>query len=115
MSNKPGKDRIMVTGYKKVTAFIISFIIFASSVCAVLPQSARAYSAPVSNFKIGLYYGSSALEGANLENADGSGRGYDLGYLDAKRNFVSIGATTDETQISMIMDKNMYYDASTRN
>ncbi len=101
---------------KKTTSFIISFFMFFSLAAILLPETAgAAYSAPVDNFKIGLYYGSTGLEGANLENASGSGSGYEFGYLDDRRNFVSIGASTDETQISMILDRNMYFNSSTGN
>lgn len=48
--------------------------------------------------KVGLRYGSSALASANLENAEGAG--YEFGYYDADRRFVSLGRT-DVTTITM--------------
>lgn len=48
--------------------------------------------------KVGLRYGSSALASANLENAEGTG--YEFGYYDSDRSFVSMWRT-DETTITM--------------
>ena len=48
--------------------------------------------------KVGLRYGSSALASANLENAEGAG--YEFGYYDGDRRFVSLGQT-DVTTITM--------------
>lgn len=55
--------------------------------------------------KIGLYYGSSALSSANLDNHVGSG--YQWGYFDDNRNFVVLGQTA-ETTITMMKDANLY-------
>ena len=48
--------------------------------------------------KVGLRYGSSAMTSANLEND--VGEGYEFGYFDSDRNFVSL-EWTDETTITM--------------
>lgn len=48
--------------------------------------------------KVGLRYGSTALPSANLENAEGAG--YEFGYYDEDRRFVSLGRT-DVTTITM--------------
>ena len=48
--------------------------------------------------KVGLRYGSSVMSSANLENDEGSG--YEFGYFDDDRTFVSLGET-DETTITM--------------
>lgn len=48
--------------------------------------------------KVGLRYGSTAMSSANLENADGGG--YEFGYYDDSRVFVSLGRT-DITTITM--------------
>ena len=79
------------------------------------PVEAKAFSPSVDNVVIGLYYGSNALAGANLENVSGSGSGYTFGYIDSRRNFVSIGASTSLTKISMTVDKNVYYNSSSGN
>ena len=59
--------------------------------------------------KVGLRYGSSALFSANLENAVGSG--YEFGYFDEGRSFVSLG-WTEETAISMTASGSVYMDGS---
>ena len=46
--------------------------------------------------KVGLRYGSSVMSSANLENDEGSG--YEFGYFEDDRTFVSLGET-DETAI----------------
>lgn len=51
--------------------------------------------------KVGLRYGSSVLDAANLENYQGSG--YAFGYFDADREFVELD-WTDETTITMRPD-----------
>ena len=56
--------------------------------------------------KVGLYYSSTALPGANLLNDVGSG--YRLGYYDKNRNFQQL-ASTRETAISVVKTQNVYY------
>lgn len=56
--------------------------------------------------KVGLFYGSNALPGANLLNDVGSG--YRLGYYDDDRVFQQLAATS-ETAISVVKTQNVYY------
>ena len=56
--------------------------------------------------KVGLFYGSSALPGANLLNEVGSG--YRLGYYDSNRKFQEL-TSTGETAISVVKTQNVYY------
>lgn len=71
--------------------------------------SAGAVTVPESqNIRIGLYYGSNALAGANLLNSTGTG--YRLGYYDDDRNFQTLAATA-ETGISVVKTQNVYYSA----
>jgi stage II sporulation protein D len=56
--------------------------------------------------RVGLYYGSSALQGANLLNQVGSG--YRFGYFDSDKQFVEL-ASTGETAISVVKTTNVYY------
>ena len=56
--------------------------------------------------KVGLFYGSSALPGANLLNDVGSG--YRLGYYDSNRKFQEL-TSTSETAISVVKTQNVYY------
>ena len=71
------------------------------------PMSQAAYAPPVTTLRIGLYYNTTALPSANLQNVSGFGSGFEFGYYDGNRNFVPIGAWTDESTISMVMDRNM--------
>ncbi|MDR2614990.1 MAG: SpoIID/LytB domain-containing protein, partial [Oscillospiraceae bacterium] len=71
---------------------------------------AGAYTSPVEILRVGMYYGGSALPSANLQNVSGYGSGFEFGWFDKDtREFVSIGAVTYETKITMMRDSNMYY------
>ena len=59
--------------------------------------------------RVGLFFGSSALPGANLLNDVGSG--YRLGYYDSNRSFQQL-AQTNETAISVVNTQNVYYSTS---
>lgn len=69
--------------------FVVTFF-------ALAAPSASAVSNGV--VKVGLLYGGTALASANLENAEGAG--YEFGYYDGERRFVSLGRT-DVTTITM--------------
>lgn len=56
--------------------------------------------------RVGLYYGSSALDGANLENSVGSG--YRFGYYDSDNQFTELADTAEEA-ISVVKTTNVYY------
>ncbi|MGN8895782.1 SpoIID/LytB domain-containing protein [Flavonifractor sp. HCP28S3_F3] len=56
--------------------------------------------------RVGLFYGSTALPGANLLNDVGSG--YRMGYYDSNRVFQQL-AQTSETAISVVKTQNVYY------
>ncbi|WP_242956772.1 SpoIID/LytB domain-containing protein [Flavonifractor sp. An82] len=70
-----------------------------------LPASAASVEVDPT-MKVGLFYGSSALAGANLLNEVGSG--YRLGYYDSDREFVEL-TSTDETAISVVKTQNVCY------
>ena len=59
--------------------------------------------------KVGLKYGSDALFTARLQNYNDtlSGSGYEFGYYDSNRSFVSL-AQTDEQKITVTADSNAY-------
>lgn len=59
--------------------------------------------------KVGLFYSSNALFSANLENS--LGEGFEFGYFDEDRTFVSFGRT-GETQISMTAAGDIYMNNS---
>ena len=71
------------------------------------PASRAAYTPPVTTIRIGLYYNTTELPSSNLENAVGLGSGFEFGYYDVNRDFIPTGAWTNETAISMVMDRNM--------
>lgn len=89
------------------------FVQFAAALlsCALLVAAptgeTRAASVTVDpTIRVGLFYGSTALAGANLLNDVGSG--YRLGYYDANRSFQQL-AQTSETAISVVKTQNVYY------
>ncbi|MDR1589774.1 MAG: SpoIID/LytB domain-containing protein [Oscillospiraceae bacterium] len=88
---------------------LLSAALLALALMPPVPR-ASAYVPEVSVVRIGLYYGDSALQSANLQNVTDLGSGYDFGYFDASRNFVPIGAYTDTVKISMMRDRNMQFD-----
>ena len=95
----------MKNSYKRTISFVLALIFILPASLYFFDDTAEAYSPPVDNVRVGLYYGSGALEGANLENTAGYGSGYEFGYFDSRNNFVSIGAYTDDITISMILDR----------
>lgn len=56
--------------------------------------------------RVGLHYGTGAMEGINLENDVGSG--YRFGYYDSANQFVPLGSTWQE-RISVVETVNVYY------
>ena len=56
--------------------------------------------------RVGLHYGTGAMEGLNLENRVGSG--FRFGYYDASNRFVELGSTA-QTAISVMETMNVYY------
>ncbi len=83
------------------TALLISII-------CILP--AKAVGSDM--LKVGIYYSSNALPAANLQNVTGIGYGYEVGYFDADRQFVSLYGITDHNKITMVKDKLIYIDSS---
>ena len=77
----------------KKVLFLLSLIV---TFCALGTVSASAVTNDT--VKVGLRYGSSVMSSANLENDQG--RGYEFGYFEDDRTFVSLGET-DETTITM--------------
>ncbi|MBQ6540682.1 MAG: sporulation protein SpoIID, partial [Oscillospiraceae bacterium] len=95
---------------KKFLKKLMLLTVASAIAAAALPiGTASAYKAPVDTVRIGLNYGSSALASANLQNFSGRGSGYEFGYFDSDRHFVSLGGYTSEEKISMMIDKNMAY------
>ena len=82
-------------------------MLFVVTFFALGANSARAIENDV--VKVGLKYGSSALFSANLENA--IGEGYEFGYFDEERDFVSLGET-GEIAISMTAAGTIYMNSN---
>jgi len=93
---------------KKSMGLIVLLLIISLLAPQMAPASA-AFRPRFTTLKIGLSFGSSAVASANLMNADGFGRGFDFGHFDSNRNFVPIGAWTDEHRITMTMSRNMVW------
>ena len=68
--------------------------------------SVSAYAAE-DTLKVGLRYGSDALFSANLQNVTGYGWGYEVGYFDSNRDFVTLGRI-DTNEISMTASGTIY-------
>ena len=106
----------MKTNFKRFLAVLMSFLILLPS----LPRAGASFEAPVSVFKIGLYQdtGDGTVRNfvsANLENYAGSGYGYDIGYFNEDREFISVGASIlDTNKVTAVIDKNVKWDPSTR-
>ncbi|MDR3278281.1 MAG: SpoIID/LytB domain-containing protein, partial [Oscillospiraceae bacterium] len=97
---------------KKNAKLAVLALLIATLLTVPFQPAARGFAPSVTTLKIGLYYGGAALSAANLQNVTGFGEGYEFGYFDANRAFVPLGATTGTVKISMLRDRNMYYDAS---
>ncbi len=68
--------------------------------------SAAPASAGERIIRVGLHYGTGAIEGLNFLNEKGSG--YRFGYYDASNRFVELGST-GKTAISVVETMNVYY------
>lgn len=91
---------------KRLAAAVLLMCMLAPMFSLTAP-AAGAYSPTVSTLRIGLYYDSTALPSANLQNVRGAGLGFEFGYFNSANEFVPIGASTGETAISILMDHNM--------
>lgn len=106
---------------KKLLKCFVALLMIVSVTLSLVPSASASYVAPNNTIKVGLYYtpdGSStqkAFTSANLQNQTGYGYGYELGFFDSNRVFNSIGAyILDTNAITAVMDKNIYYDYSSR-
>lgn len=99
---------------------IIALALILAAALSVTPAPAKAavgYTAPYTTIRVGIFtlnddgsVNQKVFPSANLENA--VGYGYELGYYDANRDFVSLGVfITDTNQITMMMDRNMVYNS----
>ena len=71
-----------------------------------LPGASASNTVGEQVIRVGIYFGSDTLPGANLGNE--TGRGFRLGYFDGGNEFVPL-AYTEETKISVAKTENVYY------
>jgi len=95
--------------WPRITALLIAISILAP---LTAQQSSAAFSPQFTTIRVGLAFGSNAIPSANLANVSGHGSGFNFGHFDTNRNFVPIGAWTNETRITMLMDRNMVWHPS---
>lgn len=84
-------------------AFLLALAVFPVTSAFALPDVTGVVDD--ASVRIGLYYGSSALPGANLQNYSGSG--YRFGFMSGEE-FIELGYTY-ETAISMVKAQNVCY------
>jgi len=96
----------------KKVRFLTLIIILCLLAPVTAPIASASFTPPFTTIRIGLFFGSSEIPSANLQNVEGAGRGFDFGYFDSSRNFVPIGAWTDVSAITMLMDRNMVWNPS---
>lgn len=90
----------------KIVHFVSALLALALLFPAIPAQAAGVQVNPT--IRVGLYWGSSALPGANLLNQVGSG--YRFGYFDGDLNFVQLGSTSQKA-ISMVKTQNVWYNS----
>lgn len=87
----------------------LATVVLAVAVAVPMAAPARAAQSDELTLRVGLYYGTSALVSANLENNDGYGAGYRFGYYDSDLDFVELGRTSSSvTQLTMIKTQNVW-------
>jgi stage II sporulation protein D len=101
ITNQQPRRGIVLGNSMKKTVLLILIIGF------LLP--ATAHEAMAANYnpvvRIGLYFGSSTLISANLENERGSG--YNLGWFDSSYEFIPVG-WTEVQRVTTMKDKNIF-------
>lgn len=82
----------------------------AAALLLVCAAGGQAYAVPAATaqrvIRVGLHYGTGAMEGLNLENKEGSG--FRFGYYDRSEQFVELGSTPQQA-ISVAETMNVYY------
>ena len=99
----------MENGMKKKFVQIAAVCLLAAVALALAPAAVPSAGAAYQEgqiIRVGLYYGSSALPGANLANEVGDG--FRFGYFDGLIRFVQL-AVTSQDAISIVKTENVYY------
>jgi len=95
---------------------LLTLIITVGMLVMMTTQNVNAaYTPPVRTLRLGLFYNTTVIPSANLQNANGFGSGFEFGYYNSDRDFMPIGALTYETAISMVIDRNMVWYPGTGN
>lgn len=91
--------------FVQIAALVLAVVLLTvGSGLSVSTASAANVSSTV--VRVGLAYGSNALDGANLANSVGSG--FRFGYFDGSNQFVQLGTTT-QTALSVVKTTNVGY------
>lgn len=90
---------------KKIVKIAITVMLMLTA----LAVSAAAVPDANPTVRVGLYYNTSALVSANLQNK--VGQGYRLGFFDSRGDFISLWTISD-IKITMANDQNLYYKDS---
>ena len=85
---------------------VTAALLIAACLLMGIPTVADPAETPPEFIRIGLYWGESALEGANLLNA--VGEGFDFGYFAEDGEFIALYGT-DERAVSMLKDWSLTY------
>ena len=104
MQNKNLKGSRLFRTAALLLALLLFFSIPAAQRSGLLSNAAAADGDPVRYILVGLRWGSTECQSADLQN-DG-GTGFDFGYLDERQNFVTLGST-DENSVSILKDWTM--------
>lgn len=96
---------------------IIQFAAFILILALALPGDACAAPGGKQEMvRVGLFFGSTAMVGSNLQNNTGYGAGYRFGYYDGDLDFVEAARTGEKTtEVTVLKAQNVwyYYDRST--
>ena len=89
----------------------VQFAALCLAACLFLAVGRETASAASANYnsgviRVGLHYGTGAMEGLNLSSEVGTG--FRFGYYDSSNRFVPLGSTT-QTAISVVKTVNVYY------
>lgn len=91
--------------FVQFVAFLLALSTLQTSSAFAVPDEAWESSNEL--VRVGLYYDSNALPGANLQNYAGAGAGFRFGFM-SEDAFIQLGYTT-EAAISMLKAQNVYY------
>lgn len=87
----------------RLVCICVTIVVLFSQIC-----TAGAFTSD-ETIRVGLYYGSSAMVSANLQNYIGSG--YKFGYYDKNKSFVAEG-TTSGSKITVMKNANVYLSSA---